>query len=507
MAHPDWALAFKTKGTELRNIGGRFYLYRVSSKWNKEKKVTQKITHEMIGRITQEDGLIPKGTKRVNKKKEGQIAEASLANISTREFGASNYLAETSGDILDALKRHFPQTFREIFALAVNRVLHQSPLKNMEFLYENSMLAEHFQDLDLSKNRLTTFMRELGGNRPAIANFMKEFVQGLENIVFDTTHSISQSNKMSLNEVGYNSKGSYDPQVNLFYMFATDQQLPAYYRIFPGNIAGMRALKLTIKEAGIKDACMVGDKGFSSDANMDMFDEAEIQYVLPLKRNSRYINYDRLKERDYDKAFDGHFLYNNRPIFYYRYTIADGEGDKIKNRAIVVFCDPKLRTEEEASYLRRVEGKSVDYTMDGFKEKQFTFGTMAMVNNMKSDSKDEEGNIIEVPAYKIYEKYKSRMEVETVFDMYKNLLQADKSYMQSDESFEAWVFINHLATMMYYKIFNLIKSKDKLGKISPKDLILRLTRVTKLRIGTQWITAEIPNSSNTIFKALDITVT
>jgi hypothetical protein len=79
--------------------------------------------------------------------------------------------------------------------------------------------------------------------------------------------------------------------------------------------------------------------------------------------------------------------------------------------------------------------------------------------------------------------------------------------MQSDEAFEAWVFINHLATMMYYKIFNLIKSKEKLGKISPNDLLMRLSRVTKLHIGTSWTTAEIPRSSNAIFKALGITVT
>jgi hypothetical protein len=78
MAHPEWALKHKTKGTELRNIGGRFYLYRVSSKWNKERKVTQKITHEMIGRITEEDGLIPKGTKKLKEEK-STLSSAALA--------------------------------------------------------------------------------------------------------------------------------------------------------------------------------------------------------------------------------------------------------------------------------------------------------------------------------------------------------------------------------------------------------------------------------------------
>lgn len=513
MGHPEWALQHKTKGTELRNINGRFYLYRISSKWNKEKKVTQKITHEMIGRITEADGLIPKGSKREMSKKTLPLEEKKIPPISTRESGASLFLEGLCSDIIDAIKKYFPEIYREIFTMALNRLLHQSPLKNMAFLYESSMICEQFKGLDLSKNRLTSLMLELGSQRPAIADFMKHFVRHADNIVFDTTHSVSQSEKMQLNQVGYNSKGSFEPQVNLFYLFATGQQQPAYYRIFPGNIQGMSALKLTVKEAGIKDACMIGDKGFCSESNMDMFDGVGIEYILPLKRNSRFINYDRLQDRDYEKAFDGHFLYHNRPIFYYRYTFIEEKKDPLdetkiikKERKIIVFCDPRLRTEEESSYLRRVDDKTVGYTMESFKARQFSFGTMAMTHNL-NDNKEAYGNTAEVPAKKIYEKYKSRMEVETVFDMYKNLLQADRSYMQSDEAFEAWVFINHLATMMYYKVFNVIREKDKLGSISPKDLLMRLARISKLKIGDQWVSAEIPRSSQTMFKTLGITVT
>lgn len=38
MKHPEWALKYKTKGTELRLIRGTYYLYEVSSKWNPHKK-------------------------------------------------------------------------------------------------------------------------------------------------------------------------------------------------------------------------------------------------------------------------------------------------------------------------------------------------------------------------------------------------------------------------------------------------------------------------------------
>ena len=56
--HPEWALKHKKPGTELRLMKGRYYLYEVSSKWNKEKKRAQKITGKILGRITEDKGFI-----------------------------------------------------------------------------------------------------------------------------------------------------------------------------------------------------------------------------------------------------------------------------------------------------------------------------------------------------------------------------------------------------------------------------------------------------------------
>ena len=129
------------------------------------------------------------------------------------------------------------------------------------------------RSIDFSATPVNAY-QEWGNNKESTAAFMQTFVQNTENIVFDTTHLVSQPNKMQLNQKGYHSTGSYDPQVNLLHMFATDPQLPAYYRIFSGNVHGMSGLKIAIKGAGVKNACVVGDKGFSSEANINMLDEA-----------------------------------------------------------------------------------------------------------------------------------------------------------------------------------------------------------------------------------------
>ncbi|MDX2305962.1 MAG: hypothetical protein NW226_24345 [Microscillaceae bacterium] len=46
--YPDWVLAHKAKGTEIRLIRGHYYLYKITSKWSKEKKRAVKITEGIL---------------------------------------------------------------------------------------------------------------------------------------------------------------------------------------------------------------------------------------------------------------------------------------------------------------------------------------------------------------------------------------------------------------------------------------------------------------------------
>jgi hypothetical protein len=50
-SHPAWALACKRKGTELRLLGGKYYLYEVSSKWNPEKKRSVAVADGYFGAV------------------------------------------------------------------------------------------------------------------------------------------------------------------------------------------------------------------------------------------------------------------------------------------------------------------------------------------------------------------------------------------------------------------------------------------------------------------------
>ena len=136
MAYPEWVEKYRKSGTNISCIRGKYYLYEVSSKWDSQKKRAQKKTGKYLGRITEEDGLIPPKAKTV-------IQD----NISVKEYGASKFLCEIGKDILDELHYRFPSEGEKIFALAVLRVIERCPFKRADFLYERTYLSELFGKL------------------------------------------------------------------------------------------------------------------------------------------------------------------------------------------------------------------------------------------------------------------------------------------------------------------------------------------------------------------------
>lgn len=139
---PEWAIQHKQKGTELRCIKNKYYLYEVYSKYNHQKRRPQKITGLLLGRITEADGFIP-SKRRVLKIK---------IPVTTKEYGASSQILKLCDDIITALKNFFPSLWREIFILSLNRLLHKAPLKNMQFFYQESFISELYPDLNFEAN-------------------------------------------------------------------------------------------------------------------------------------------------------------------------------------------------------------------------------------------------------------------------------------------------------------------------------------------------------------------
>jgi hypothetical protein len=490
MKYPAWVYKHKQKGTLVARKGDNFYLYKVRSVWNREKGRAQLKTEKYLGKITP-DGVV--------KPKHERVMEA-MKHVSVKEYGASFFLNEIAGDVVSLLREHYSYRWKEVFVFAAMRLLYNTPIKNLEFHYSTSFLSEMFTDAHLSDKVVGEMLREIGLDRDSAKGFLSNFVSGVEYAAIDITHVFSLSEDVISSTVGHNAENDFTPQVNLLYLFDLKRRTPAYFRMLVGSITSVSSIRLTVSESGARNVVVIGDKGFYSSKNAGDLEREGLHYVLPLKRDSSLIDYGRMR-RGTRKAFDGHFLFEERVIWHYGYSHDDG-------RRIVVFLDSRLKAEEEKDFIARQDGeeeektkmtkakeKREDEEMEEFFSKEYTQGTIAVITDLE-----------ELEGRKIYELLKCRVSIEQLFDTFKNTLNADRTYMRDDYQLYGWMLVNFVAMLLYYKIYNLLLNNDLLGRYSPKDVLTHLARVHKLKIGDEWVTSEIPKKTRLIVEKLDLPI-
>ena len=480
--HPQWALKYKRKGTELRFINGHYYLYKITSKWDPKIKRSKKITLGILGKITKEEGFVE---SEKHKLKEQTFIPK---NIYLKEFGLSSLITEDFSEYTELLKKHFPKHWKFIIALAYSRFAFQSPLKNAQYHFSKSYLSELYQNVGLSSRSISQKLKEVGINRKEILNFFGEFKIENDNILFDGTDMLSNSKNMGYPQKSKTKKGTFDNIINLMFIFSTKSQTPLYYRILSGKTKDISSFKLCLKESEIDDAIVIADKGFYSESNIKKLDGEKLQYIVPLRRNSSLINYNSHKTNDL-KNFNGYFLYEKKIIWYHK-NIVNG-------KRIITYKNDNLRAEEINDYLRRCETLPEKYNKDTFYEKQYGFGTISFISNLENNFSEED----------VYLSYKSRNQIESMIDVFKNIISADKSYMQDEDALEGWMFINYIAMHWYYKLILKLKENKLNSKFSPKDIILFLKDFKKIKINDKWINVEITKKNLDLFNKLNLHIT
>ena len=462
MTHPDWVLKYKRKGTLVqKKRDNLYYLYRVHSKWNKEKGRAQLITDEYLGRITP-DGLIEPKAKRIMKR---------FDQVTVKEYGATFLIQNLSSDIMKALRENFHE-WKEIFVFAAMRLIHASPMKNVEFLYRTSYLSESLQDSHVSPDSLGKMIRNIGMDRGSMVRFMQSLMKGSRYMALDLTHVLSMSEGIISATLGHNSTSEFLPQVQLALLFSLDHDAPSYFRVLPGSINSAMSLKETMEESGASHVVLVADTGFYSAANVKSLESMKLSYIIPLKRSSKLIDYSIQTEK--------HFMFHDQPIFYSKYERS--------GRTMYTFRNDFLKAEEEKDYLRR------EKSPEKFKAIRERMGTISVITNLKVS-----GEIV-------YDMLKSRMEVEQAYDTFKNTIHADRSYMRDDHQMQGWMFVNFIALVMHYRIYAILRKHDALSRYSVHDVIEHLERVQMLRIGEEWKLSEIPKQSRILIEKIGIPI-
>jgi transposase len=395
--------------------------------------------------------------------------------------------------ILEKLKQYFPSLWQFIVFMVYCRIAYQSPLKNVPFHLEQSDILNLIGwDKKLSDQKISDSLFELGSMQESIHPFMQPKEKQNRTVLMDATDIVLQSKNISLSQKGYNSNMDFQPQFVLLYLYDAVSVEPLYYRVLPGNIREISALKNTIKISGMSNCVYIADKGFFSESNITELERLKMKYIISLKRDNKAIPYNSLKDID---LTDNYFEYLKRFIFF-------AETMKIQNRGINLFLDGKLKEQEKSDYLTRIQSLPESFSKSNFNEKVKTMGTLSLIHNTEFTPEE------------VYKEYKHRCEIEQFFDYLKNTLDASCSFMQREESLNGWMFINHLSMQMIYKLYGVLKTtplnkKQKLShKYSILDTVEHLKSIKKIKFNeNESIIAEINKPTKTLLEKMKISIT
>lgn len=465
-ALPDWVSKHKKKGIAIEHRKGRYYATRVGSVWDPEKKRARKQTIEYLG-VVKPEGILPPKHKR--DKKIGSIRESG--NISLL-----NYFSRT---LIGPLCECWPGSWQSILTTAVLKLAYLEPLKRISFRYRTSLASQIWPDAHVSKNSLTSLLESIGSDWGSQRAFFKLISKADSYLAIDLTHVFSDSQNMTWLEIGHNAEEIWHDQLHLLLLWGLETHFPGFLKVLPGSVTSAPTMTLAIRESGLKNVVVVGDKGFYSKKNVEDLENLEMHYMLALKRDLSGLQHPA------HSRYTDHFIYRKAVQWWREYTWND--------RRIVHFLDKQIAAEEENIYFRRIhEGVIYKQKYSYYKNR---FGTLAILTDLGVTAED------------LYKKYKQRREIEQAFDSLKNTLKGDKTWMQSRESIQGYYFILFVALHIYCQILDHLRRKDLLNRYSVRDVITQLSKIYNVEINGNEYMGDVTKSTRRLLKLLELPIT
>ena len=480
--HPAWAIKHRRKGTELRYISGKYYLYEYKTIYDSVNKKPKKISGLCLGTITEPGGFIASPKRLVEANKNLKVSQPILV----KEYGVTQLVLQRFALYKNELEKHFKDVWKELLVIAYCRFIYHCPLKSIPYRLDSSFLKEELSIKSFSDKISSGILNQIGGREHDMQAYMKSFIAKGDYILMDGTQIVSKSQNIPLSKKGYNAHRNYDPQFNLMYIYSANQRMPVFYRLLPGNIRDVKAFKNTLLAAGLKKAIIVVDKGFYSKTNVELLDKEKLSYIIPLKRDNTIVPYDTIANNTF-KTSASFFQHEKRMIW--------SKSFGIQKKKLHLFLDDSLRLKEEFDYLNRMQNKPEEYTKEKYNLARNKFGTIALLSN-KMDQTSED----------VYATYKSRMYIETMFDGMKNILEADHTYMQDEQTLKGWMFVNHICLQWYQDLYIELKTKELIKKISVNDYVQLLTDIKKVKINNTWHANEVTNATKKLAEQVGIKI-
>ncbi len=477
-----------------QNIKGRFYLYEVTSVWDKtKKKPVQKRKY-----LGPENCTRPK-SKNLDYSK---IISKNHGNIALLE-----HLASESG-IKCILEEYFPDVAHEILTLAYYEISEATAGHLFHYWVDEQDLPKASR---LHSSQVSGLYESLGLAQTTRLEFNKAWIKHLnpnQGVYYDITSVSSYSTEISFVEWGYNRDRENLAQINIGMACCQKTSMPFYYAIFPGNIVDVSTIKNFLAYLcffDLKQIKLVMDRGFCSTANllgMNGLDE-NFEFFQPLSFSLQKAKDLVVAHKEALKSHQTAFKYKEEIVHYVK---SETTFDTIGLDAHIYFNE-KAELEQRHLFLSKIMDIEAQFEHTGFGtaqecenaintniqakyRKYFKWhetATIKIVKDMEAIDAHlhNQGYFIVVGRKSGIDKcallddYRNKDRIEKIFDVLKNEMDGDRLRIHSDMATQGKLFVKFIALILYMKMSNTMKENKMFDKLTVKEVLLELRKIKK----------------------------
>ena len=470
---PESIRAMKPRGTMVKAIGGRYYVYEYRSVTRGGRRKTE--MGACVGKIEGGVGFVPNSSY------------ARGGEVTTLEFGQYAVALANSGGVLELLRAHFnPQDAAQVYALAVvNCVNGVQPAKDAGRHFAMSALSLRFPSLKMGPDALSTLLDALGRRQGPVMSFEAALCASSGREVAVDGHAMPSSSRLNdLAEPGYKRGRLGSDQVNLLMAYDVESGRPMLSRMYEGAALDKASVRDLLTRAELSNKMFIVDAGFYSKGNIEAFTSDGCSYIIPLQKQLL-----ACREAVSDPAVDGRFVYRRSR----RASAVEYRDARRRGARVILFRDLNKQALEQAGYLSKVEQGAKGYTAERFEEVKDLMGVIVLQTSREDMSAQE-----------VYEAYKRRWSVETFFDWLKNGAGLTSPGARDYCKAQGLAFVALVTALVHRDLAEACKAVR--GK-SVDDCLLEARMVKANKVGGRWVCCNLKSKQEELFAALNTPLT
>ena len=454
--------AYKPKGTMVKNIDGRFYVYecKYSKIWvededgNKKRKSKTEMG-KCIGSITLQDGFVSNANK---------LSESEITCI---KYGDYAFAINCSKDTLGLLKKEFNTAdANQIYTVALIFFVEGFVyMKRVKDYYDYSYLSLAFPDSHVGYSALENLYKNLGQRSGLVDKFEKNLFEKSSKRVAIDGHVISCTSEYNdLSEYGYKASKLGSEQLNWINVYDVVEKRPLLSQMCNGSDPDKTSVKLLFERFSLINTEFCVDRGFNTKQDKELMSENGNTYIVPMITGRKdytfvynKIHFTKKNTFIYDK--DGY-----SSLIYFQVVLYQGV-------RCIAYKDTTRESYERKTYINNIRKGRKAYTEDGLKESEKDFGLFLLETNNGDLSPQE-----------IFSHYKDRWSIETFYNYIKNDLDFNALYQQTYGGVMGLSFIITITSLIYYDVKNHIAESG----VDIKDLMHTLRKIKAVKSASKW---------------------